>query len=316
MPRPAARPSSASSSASSSSPDPPSSPPPTLAAETPAPPASPDAPRPAPGPRTPLHTSVSLPHFSPPRVVFSYDAKLLDEVLRAQLLHERCVGLDIEWRPTFISGAPQHRVALVQVCSPRVCVLVPVRHVPLRKLPSLVALLEQPTTWKVGCGVREDARKLHRDLGVVCAPVLELGDSATRLQGEGSVRFPGLPEDEAVRPGIKGMALACGVQLSKPKSLSRSNWERRPLTQQQQIYASQDAYVGLWLSVCLHRLATGGSVDFREWLAEQAARESASQTAKVAEREQRLKEWGVGGSATPGCFAPHLDARACIREIA
>ena len=55
-----------------------------------------------------------LPRFAPPRVVFSYDAALLDAAI-AGLLAEQVVGLDIEWRPCFVPAAPQNRVALVQV---------------------------------------------------------------------------------------------------------------------------------------------------------------------------------------------------------
>lgn len=83
----------------------------------------------------------------------------------------------------------------------------------------------------------EDAEKLLSDCGLRCAPTLEIGKVATRLQAADGLVFPALSPDEMVRPGLAGLSLACGHVLSKPKSVSRSDWERRPLTPQQQRYA-------------------------------------------------------------------------------
>jgi ribonuclease D len=193
------------------------------------------------------------------------------------MLSETVLGIDIEWRPTFVSGQPPNRVALLQISSCTRTVLVPVRH--LSRLPAAaVQLLSSPQIWKVGCGVREDARKLEADCGLRVAPVLEIGDVATLLQGAAELTFPALPEDERVRPGLRGLALACGYELSKPKSVARSNWERRPLTPQQQRYAALDAYAGAWIAASLHALHArhsprhAVSPKLARWCEEQAQR--------------------------------------------
>ena len=214
-----------------------------------------------------------LPQFAPPRVVLSYDHELLESVIAEHLLGEEVIGLDIEWRPTFVRGAPPSRVGLIQLSSAQLCVLVPVRH--LRTLPpSLLELLQSESTWKVGCGVTEDANKLLRDLGVVCSPVVEIGTAAERLQAGGRIHFPRLEAGCAVRPGLKAMASACGVELAKSKSVTRSNWEKRPLSPAQQKYAAEDAYSGFWLAQCIYSLAQMERSDCRpslsEWLGEQA----------------------------------------------
>ena len=241
-----------------------------------------------------------LPVYSPPRVIFSYDAELLERVISKQLLPEACVGLDIEWRPFHAPGAQENRVALIQISSSKVCVLVPVRYVSIEALPSLQRLLRQESTWKVGCGIEGDAQKLRNDLGVECSPVLELGSAACM-----NLRyFPEMPRDESVRPGLKRMAGRLGMNLSKPKSVARSDWERRPLTPEQQRYASQDAYVGLWLALCLHQMshqmaagAAHGSgacaqvPEMWQWLSAQAALlEQARGEAAMVAKKRRVEQ--------------------------
>lgn len=198
------------------------------------------------------------------------------------MLQESAVGLDIEWRPTFVAGRAPNPVALLQLSTRSRVVLIPVHHLRKPLPPSLAMLLSSPTVWKLGCGVGEDATKLLRDCGLSCSPTLEVGDVALRLQHEERVAFPHLPEDERLRPGLRGLALACGYDLEKPKRLSRSNWEKRPLTPEQQRYAALDAYAGLWIARCLHTLhqAAGGGGglvgdaghdSFGAWLAQQQA---------------------------------------------
>ena len=143
----------------------------------------------------------------------------------------------------------------------------------------------------------EDAKKLLADCGLTCAPIFEVGDAAVRLQQEGALTFPHLPAGDAVRPGLRGLALACGFDLEKPKKLSRSNWERRPLTPDQQRYAAYDAYAGVWIGRCLHALHTNADGwapnDFGAWLVQQADAQAAhgkvAHAASVAAKAARRK---------------------------
>ena len=226
------------------------------------------------------------PPFVPPRVVLSYDHALLDRVIAENLLDEEVIGLDIEWKPTFARGAPPSPVGLIQVSSAQLCVLIPVCH--LSAVPqSLVELLRSERTWKVGCGVRDDAKKLLEDLGLTCESLFEIGTAAERLQARGSLRFPGLA-DTAVRPGLKSLIEACGGVISKPKKVSRSNWERRPLLPEQQKYAAEDAYAGIWLAQSIHHLVTmcasQEQPNLPTWVAEQAAWLETERRAKAARK--------------------------------
>lgn len=226
--------------------------------------------------------SLVVPAFEPPRWEIAYDAAAVERCVQP-LLAEPAVGIDIEWRPTFVAGRAPNPVALLQLSSRSRCVLVPVHHLRKPLPPSIGALLASPRIWKLGCGVGDDAKKLLADCGLACTPTLEVGEVAVRLQREEGVAFPGLADGEAVRPGLKNLSLACGFDLEKPKKLSRSNWEKRPLTPEQQRYAAYDAYAGVWIARCLHvlhakrRAAQAAAADdlsdvgFSRWLAQQAA---------------------------------------------
>ena len=241
-----------------------------------------------------------VPAFEPPPWDLLYDANALE--LRVQpLLSEVAIGIDIEWRPHFVAGRPQNPVALLQLSSRTRCVLVPIKHLRKPLPPSIGQLLASPRVWKLGCGVTDDAKKLLADCGLPCTPTLEVGTVAVRLEREEGLRFPGLAEGESVRPGLRSLALACGFDLEKPKRLSRSNWERRPLASDQQKYAAYDAYAGVWIARCLHTLhaakvgqqqAGGGASGdaFGRWLSQQAQKLQSYQTAQAVAKEKSTAE--------------------------
>jgi len=203
------------------------------------------------------------PQFTLPRWVLAYDMNILDQILRAELLAETAIGLDIEWKPTFLKGAPQSKTGLIQVSSHRVAVLLPVKHLP--QLPSaLIELLASPKIIKVGCGISGDVKRLAADFGVECNGVCDVGRVATQMQRKGVV-FPNTPSDEPIGVGLKSLAAVFGATLEKPKAISRSNWEARPLTTRQQHYAALDAYAGLFIAASLHALQ-GTSTPMSAWL--------------------------------------------------
>lgn len=256
-----------------------------------------------PAPRATTGQSPPLPAFTPPSWDLLYNIDELERRLQP-LLGEPAIGVDIEWRPTFVAGKPPNPVALLQLSSMSRCVLIPVRH--LRHFPpSLATILSSPRIWKIGCGVEADAKKLLSDCALECTPTFEVGNVAQRLQRQGQLRFPGLADGEEVRPGLRGLALACGYDLEKPKRLSRSNWEMRPLSAQQQRYAALDAYAGIWIARCVHALndppggdgrsskkaGNGrGAGGFARWLLEQASQQSAAvQQAKPRTKPSRNK---------------------------
>lgn len=180
------------------------------------------------------------------------------------------VGCDIEWRVTYKAGEAPRRTAVIQIApfafdvaatpenSPpqegppaptggwcRLCRLTAERdkrgrrlvllfHVFHMGLPdALRSLLEDSSVRKVGVGIRGDVHKLKRDFGVTVKGVLCLTALAnTRLRAERS---------------SWSLADLCrevlGVHLDKGERLT--NWETRPLHDDQVQYAARDALVSL-----------------------------------------------------------------------
>ena len=98
----------------------------------PAVPPCPVSPQRAPHASVPSAIRPSLPAFAPPQWELINQPDELERKLQP-LLHEPCVGIDIEWRPTFQAGQPRNPVALLQLSSMSRILLVPVpsaRRVP------------------------------------------------------------------------------------------------------------------------------------------------------------------------------------------
>ncbi|GLJ31638.1 hypothetical protein SUGI_0635590 [Cryptomeria japonica] len=143
------------------------------------------------------------------------------------------VGLDVEWRPSFVKGG-QNPVALLQLCSDNSCLILQMLYVDF--VPTdLVRFLKEPELNLVGVGIGNDLKKLRRDHGLQCkGKVVELASLAAEK----------LQRNELKTMGLKGLALeVLGLELSKPKNISMSNWASRHLKQKQIEYACIDAFV-------------------------------------------------------------------------
>lgn len=185
------------------------------------------------------------------------------------------VGLDIEWRPHYVRGQPQSRTALIQICywagaaaeqaMPRrlpahgqgcVCLLLHVFQCGLT--PQAHALLADENIRKVGVNIGNDAAKLMVDFGAVVAGVRELGDEANVRRLPGAVDIPFVTCDTAPRRwSLAGLAEdVLSQHLEKSSAVQCGNWERFPLTQQQQLYAALDAFASLAVYQSLQGLPT------------------------------------------------------------
>ena len=94
------------------------------------------------------------------------------------------------------------------------------------------SLLEAPHILKVGYGLNDDIKHLKSKLGIVTANVLDLA----RAMRESKQRDMGAKA---------AVAKFFGMQLSKSKKTSTSNWALNPLTERQILYAANDAQVAL-----------------------------------------------------------------------
>ncbi|KAK0465286.1 ribonuclease H-like domain-containing protein [Desarmillaria tabescens] len=128
------------------------------------------------------------------------------------------VGFDLEWKPSFVRGARENPVALVQIATETEVFLFQLSA--MSTVPSsLQRFLEKNSVLKVGVGIQHDVKKLFDDYRFSVLSCVDLSMFA-RL-----------------------VSTYLGYTLSKGH-ITRSNWEAYPLSSAQIRYAANDAHAG------------------------------------------------------------------------
>ncbi|KAF9229578.1 ribonuclease H-like protein [Gyrodon lividus] len=160
------------------------------------------------------------------------------QVANAQLacLPQGPLGFDLEWRPNYHKGQKENPVAVVQLASSDIVVLLQISA--MSEFPTqLRELLNSPNWIKAGVSIQKDCEKLHNDYGVSvrnCVELSLLARTADNNRWKGKYTAPlGL---------AKLLETYQGETLAKGK-VQRSNWEL-PLSQRQLEYAANDAHAG------------------------------------------------------------------------
>ncbi|NWU85561.1 MUT7 Exonuclease, partial [Onychorhynchus coronatus] len=176
------------------------------------------------------------------------------------------VGVDMEWKPSFgMVGKP--RVALLQMAVkdevflldlPRLLEQAEVEE-EKEKLPRFIQMLySDAAITKLGYG-------MSGDLSSLAATCSTLKDTEKQLHGVVDLltvdkHVDGLSpehshEERGVRQQEKGLSLLVQRVLGKPldKTEQLSNWEKRPLREEQILYAASDAYCLLEVYERLHK---------------------------------------------------------------
>eukprot|EP01105_Mastigella_eilhardi_P024991 TRINITY_DN6646_c0_g1_i1.p1 TRINITY_DN6646_c0_g1~~TRINITY_DN6646_c0_g1_i1.p1 ORF type:complete len:1877 (-),score=388.06 TRINITY_DN6646_c0_g1_i1:133-5763(-) len=153
------------------------------------------------------------------------------------------VGVDAEWRPEDLagpigggghSGRQQHRAAVLQLAFVNDVFVVDLLQPPLCLAAALERLLSRESCVKVGFGLEHDLPRLGVNYAVY--PVADLQSVAARLLAPEQARQH-LPSLNAVA------RLVLCADLHKCKELQASDWECRPLSQDQLQYAAADVAV-------------------------------------------------------------------------
>lgn len=183
------------------------------------------------------------------------------------------VGFDIEWKATMQKNGHPGPVALMQICTADLVLLLHVVH--FEKLPpELIQLLESKRVFKLGVNIKNDATKIHKDLGIVTNGLVDLAQVSRNLQRDGfeppSNPACGRSKAEAIAalkslPGRASLAavIQCflGTEMFKGTFVRRSDWEARPLSSSQYLYAACDAYVAFAAYEAMLKFRKPGAAD-------------------------------------------------------
>lgn len=160
----------------------------------------------------------------------------IDGLLSATNYIEGCevVGLDCEWKPNFQKGSKPNKVSIIQIASENrafIFDLIKLYEDEPKALNScFTRFLCSPNVLKLGYDLQCDLHQLSRSYGdLECFRYYEMFLDIQRLFNERS-------------GGLSGLAKKIlGAGLNKTRR--NSNWEQRPLSQNQIEYAALDAVV-------------------------------------------------------------------------
>jgi ribonuclease D len=159
-----------------------------------------------------------------PEVRYTYNVDQANALIARLTFAPGPLGFDIEWKPNFTKGRPDNPVALVQLSNADDAVLIQLSA--MSRFPAnLKEVLANPAIIKAGVGIEGDMRKLYQDCNVShirsCVDLALLARNVDNAQWKGRYRDP---------IGLARLALAyMNKELTKGK-VTRSNWEKVPLT--------------------------------------------------------------------------------------
>lgn len=146
-------------------------------------------------PDSPVAIAVAAPAgdtIVPPQVIIPATVAELDAAIEliwpaAARDASLVLGIDCEWRPTTRESPIARPVAVVQLATERIALVIPILRICTEAggavPPSLRALLESPRVIKAGVGVGGDVRKLRAHYHVTVCSALELQALAAAAHG-------------------------------------------------------------------------------------------------------------------------------------
>ena len=141
------------------------------------------------------------------------------------------VGFDTESKPTFVTGDVSEGPHVVQFALHDKAYLFQVHRA--EGHPFLVELLHSDKVIKVGFGLKSDSGHIFKKLGVRFGGVVDL-NTVFSMQG--------YRKEMGARAAV---GLVFDQRFAKSKKITTTDWSQRELTQQQMLYAANDAYAAL-----------------------------------------------------------------------
>ncbi|KAH6917559.1 ribonuclease H-like domain-containing protein [Coprinopsis sp. MPI-PUGE-AT-0042] len=183
------------------------------------------------------------------RLVYTRDVNYANQELSN--LKPGPLGFDLEWKPNFVKGERENRVALLQLANDEMILLLQLSS--MRAVPGkLLELLSDPAYLKIGVGIQGDTAKLFHDWGLDVRGVVDLTLLARTVDNARWIGKYNAPI------GLARLVEVYHYRLMEKGKITRSNWEK-VLDEKQQLYAANDAYAGYSLYNHLMSLADPGT---------------------------------------------------------
>jgi ribonuclease D len=160
----------------------------------------------------------------------------------AAIMAAGIVGFDTESKPTFVVGDVSEGPHVVQFSLHDRAYLFQVHRD--AGLAFLVELLQSNEVLKVGFGLKSDSGQIFKKLGVKFGGVVDL-NTVFSMQG--------YRKEMGARAAV---GLVFKQRFAKSKKITTTDWSQHELTQQQKLYAANDAYAALKVleALDLHRI--------------------------------------------------------------
>ncbi|TFW27439.1 3'-5' exonuclease domain-containing protein 2 [Massilia arenosa] len=165
----------------------------------------------------------------------------------AALMAADAVGFDTESKPTFVKGEKSTGPHLVQLATDTHAYLFQYGAGAGADAPFvgvIKAVLESPLVLKAGFGLADDIKRLKVKFGIEMANVVDLANV---------LRERGQRNPVGARTAV---ARYFGQALKKSKKITTTNWAVPRLSEQQILYAADDAHVALRIYRHWHALRT------------------------------------------------------------
>ncbi|RUS81807.1 hypothetical protein EGW08_010444 [Elysia chlorotica] len=155
------------------------------------------------------------------------------------------IGFDTEWPVTYNKGLPK-KTAVIQMClSKKECYLFHVSCMSTIPKPLQSVILDKRVIL-VGVNIESDLWKLERDYDLKVKPAIDQ-ETVVDLSKLANVKLK-----SSERWSLDGLCRnVLRKRLDKDRDLRCGNWDDYPLSKDQKMYASNDAFASLELYTCL-----------------------------------------------------------------